>query len=108
MEDPAFAAPQTLLTIDDVAGWLNVHSRTVKRLIARRELAIKVAGATRLDPEDVRAYLEGRRVAEAVEAPRSLRRPLREARRQVAHIRWHLTATPDELEKLQVREGPEA
>jgi excisionase family DNA binding protein len=81
MEDAAaFAVPEPLLTIDDVADWLNVHSRTVKRLIARRELlAIKVAGATRLDPEDVRAYLEGQRVPEAAEALRSSRRPLRVA-----------------------------
>ena len=43
-----------LLTIDQTATLLNVHTRTVSRMIGRDELrAVKVAGRWRIHPKDL-------------------------------------------------------
>jgi excisionase family DNA binding protein len=47
------------MTYAQTAEWLNVSKRTVERLVERRELVpIRVGADPRLDPADVRAYLE--------------------------------------------------
>jgi excisionase family DNA binding protein len=47
-----------LLTIKDVAGRLNVHKRTVERIIDQGHLKpIWVRGQRRFEPEAVRAYI---------------------------------------------------
>jgi excisionase family DNA binding protein len=56
------AAPERLLTYAQTAEWLNVSKRTVERLVKRRELVpLRVGCEPRLDPAEVRAYLENSR-----------------------------------------------
>jgi excisionase family DNA binding protein len=48
-----------LLTLDDVAEHLQVSRRTVERLIAAGELAAtRIGAATRVHPDDLRAFVE--------------------------------------------------
>jgi len=50
---------EKLLSIKDVAGWLNVTTRTVMNLIERGELrGVKVGNRWRFEPDAVRAYLQ--------------------------------------------------
>ncbi len=52
-----------LLSIDDVAGLLNVSRKTVYRLISRGELpAMRVGERLRFRPSEIHEYLERRRV----------------------------------------------
>lgn len=52
-------APESLWTVDDVARYLNVSTRTVENLIAEGSLIpLRVRNARRFDPAAVRAYLE--------------------------------------------------
>jgi excisionase family DNA binding protein len=51
-----------LLLIDDVANGLGVSTRTVRRLIARRELvACRLGRSVRVHPDDLAAYINRRR-----------------------------------------------
>jgi excisionase family DNA binding protein len=51
-----------LLLIDQVAEGLGVSSRTVRRLIARRELvACRLGRSVRVHPDDLAAYIDRRR-----------------------------------------------
>jgi excisionase family DNA binding protein len=51
-----------LLLIDDVANGLGVSTRTVRRLIARRELvACRLGRSVRVHPDDLAAYVNRRR-----------------------------------------------
>ena len=53
-----------LLDIPDVAVRLKVSARSVEKLIEKGELvAITAAGARRVHPDDLAAYLEARRKA---------------------------------------------
>jgi excisionase family DNA binding protein len=48
--------------IDEVAENLGVSMRTVRRLIARRELvACRLGRSVRVHPDDLSAYIDGRR-----------------------------------------------
>lgn len=48
-----------LMTVKQVAEHLNVNPRTVLRLIERGDLkAIKVSSRWRVDPDDLRDYME--------------------------------------------------
>jgi excisionase family DNA binding protein len=54
--------PFRLLLIDQVAEGLGVSTRTVRRLIARRELvACHLGRSVRVHPDDLAAYIDGRR-----------------------------------------------
>ena len=49
----------SLLTIEAVADYLSVSPRTVRRLIADRDLrCVQVGGQKRIDPKDLEAYLK--------------------------------------------------
>ena len=51
---------EKLLAIKEAAHVMNVHPRTVNRMINRGELpAVKVAGRWRIKPEAVKALVEG-------------------------------------------------
>jgi excisionase family DNA binding protein len=51
-----------LLLIDQVAEGLAVSTRTVRRLIARRELvACRLGRSVRVHPDDLAAYIDRRR-----------------------------------------------
>jgi excisionase family DNA binding protein len=51
-----------LLLIDQVAMDLGVSKRTVRRLIARRELvACRLGRSVRVHPDDLAAYIDRRR-----------------------------------------------
>ena len=51
-----------LLLIDHVADGLGVSARTVRRLIARRELvACRLGRSVRVHPDDLAAYIDRRR-----------------------------------------------
>ena len=51
-----------LLLIDQVAEGLGVSTRTVRRLIARRELvACRLGRSVRVHPDDLAAYIDRRR-----------------------------------------------
>jgi excisionase family DNA binding protein len=51
-----------LLLIDQVAEGLGVSARTVRRLIARRELvACRLGRSVRVHPDDLAAYIDRRR-----------------------------------------------
>jgi excisionase family DNA binding protein len=51
-----------LLLIDHVAEGLGVSTRTVRRLIARRELvACRLGRSVRVHPDDLAAYIARRR-----------------------------------------------
>jgi excisionase family DNA binding protein len=51
-----------LLLIDQVAEGLSVSARTVRRLIARRELAARRFGrSVRVHPDDLAAYIDRHR-----------------------------------------------
>lgn len=48
-----------LLTLDQVAKYLSVSSRTVRRLIDDKELrCVKVGRQKRIDPKDLDAFLK--------------------------------------------------
>jgi excisionase family DNA binding protein len=54
--------PVSLLLIDQVAEGLGVSTRTVRRLIARRELvACRLGRLVRVHPEDLAAYVNRQR-----------------------------------------------
>ena len=57
------ATTEPLLTVDEVAQLTKLNSRTIRRLIARGELPSvrPVRGSVRVDPRDLRAYLDERR-----------------------------------------------
>ena len=51
-----------LLLIDEVAEGMGVSTRTVRRLIARRELvACRLGRSVRVHPDDLAAYIDRRR-----------------------------------------------
>ena len=50
----------TLLTVDDVAKWLNISPRTIRDWVYRKKIPhIKVHSCLRFDPEVIRLWLEG-------------------------------------------------
>ncbi len=52
-----------LLTVEQVAGRLNLRKETVRQEIADRNLAaVKIRSVWRIDPADLDAYLEARKV----------------------------------------------
>jgi excisionase family DNA binding protein len=53
----------SLLTVKDAAGCLQVSTRMIRKLLTERQLAfVKVGRRTRIDPEDIRAYVHARKV----------------------------------------------
>ncbi len=51
-----------LLTLEQVADYLSVSSRTVRRLIDDKQLrCIQVGRQKRFDPKDLEAYVKGNR-----------------------------------------------
>ena len=51
-----------VMTVREVAAFLNVHEKTVYRLAQRRELpAFKVAGAWRFKREDIDLWIESQK-----------------------------------------------
>ena len=57
--DKEKTAPASLLTLEQVADYLSVSSRTVRRLIADEALrCVQVGRQKRLDPKDLAAYLK--------------------------------------------------
>lgn len=51
--------PDRMLSIAEVAEYLNISAKTVYRLIEKGELpALKVGARWRFKPEDLEAYLE--------------------------------------------------
>jgi excisionase family DNA binding protein len=64
-----------LLGIDDVAQWLGVEVGFVRRLIAQRRIPfVKIGRYVRFDPEDVSAWIDGRRVTPDRLSDRPIRR----------------------------------
>ena len=62
MENERQTAVARLLLIDEVAEGLGVSTRTVRRLIARRELvACRLGRSVRVHPDDLAAYIDRRR-----------------------------------------------
>jgi excisionase family DNA binding protein len=62
--------PEPLLSVREVAEWLNVSADCVYRLVAARELPhCRVGKAIRFERRDVAAYLEAHRVAAAIKTP---------------------------------------
>ncbi len=62
-----------LLTVPEVAQELAIHPKTVRRLVARGELAaVKIGAAVRVRPADVDAFVDEHRVQHGVRrhAPR--------------------------------------
>ena len=56
--DKEKTAPASLLTLEQVADYLSVSSRTVRRLIADKALrCVQVGRQKRFDPKDLAAYL---------------------------------------------------
>lgn len=54
------------MTVRDVAGYLNVHEKTVYRLAQRGDLpGFKVAGAWRFRPEDLEKWVAAQMTAES-------------------------------------------
>jgi excisionase family DNA binding protein len=52
-----------LLTVSEVAEDLAIHPKTVRRLVARGELAaVKIGAAVRVHPADVDAFVDEHRV----------------------------------------------
>ena len=52
-----------LLTVDDMAALLKVSKATIYRMVESRLIAVvRLPRGLRFDPEDVRAFLRGRRV----------------------------------------------
>lgn len=59
---PSGASLEALLKIEDVASFLNLSPRTVRRLVATRQLrCIRVGRALRFDSADVFRFVAGRR-----------------------------------------------
>jgi len=53
-------ATNRLLTLDQVARYLSVSNRTVRRLIAEQELRVIAVGRQkRIDPKDLEAIVKG-------------------------------------------------
>ena len=66
------AEPIRLLTITEVADWLGVNVRHVRRLVAERRIPfLKWGHLLRFDPDEVRAWLDAARVRGTVDATRS-------------------------------------
>jgi excisionase family DNA binding protein len=62
MENERQTAVARLLMIDQVAEGLGVSTRTVRRLIARRELvACRLGRSVRVHPDDLAAYVDRHR-----------------------------------------------
>ena len=56
-----------LLTVSEVAVDLAIHPKTVRRLVARGELAaVKIGAAVRVHPADVDAFVDEHRVQSGV------------------------------------------
>ena len=56
-----------LLTVSEVAEELAIHPKTVRRLVARGELAVvKIGAAVRIHPADVDAFVDEHRVQNGV------------------------------------------
>jgi excisionase family DNA binding protein len=54
--------PEPLLTLPQVAEFLAVSERTVKRLAAKRSLhCVRIGRSVRFDPSDVRRWVETRK-----------------------------------------------
>ena len=61
---------ERLLTVEQVADWLQVNEQTIRRWLREGELTgVPFGGRTgwRISEEDVRAFLERRRAAEGSE-----------------------------------------
>ena len=62
MKNERLQPSSRLLLTDQVAMDLGVSARTVRRLIARRELvACRLGRSVRVHPDDLAAYIDGRR-----------------------------------------------
>ncbi len=65
IEDGADAVrgePERLLTITQVASYLQLSARTVRRLVAMRQLrCVRLGRSVRFDPADVFRFVAGRR-----------------------------------------------
>jgi excisionase family DNA binding protein len=58
------------LTIDQLAGHLGVTPRHVRRLVAERRVPfVKVGYFVRFDPQDIRVWVQSRRVDSSLSAP---------------------------------------
>ncbi len=62
---------ERLLTLDEAAEVLHVHKRTIERLVAARRLTVvRFRGAVRVDPADLRDFIDSHREqAEPVTRP---------------------------------------
>ena len=57
------AMPTALLAIDDVAQLLGISTKTVRRLIERRDLsAIRVGSQLRIDQRDLEDFIRNQRI----------------------------------------------
>ena len=67
---PGTAMRPPFLNVDELAAWLGIEVVFVRRLIAERRIPfVKVGRLVRFDPEEIAAWIDGRRVA--VEEQRS-------------------------------------
>jgi excisionase family DNA binding protein len=52
-----------LINVDELAGWLGIEVVFVRRLIAERRIPfVKIGRLVRFDPEEITAWIDGRRV----------------------------------------------
>jgi excisionase family DNA binding protein len=65
-----------LLDVEELAQWLGVEQGFVRRLIAERRVPfVKIGKFVRFDPDEIRAWVDGRSVQ--VQAPSSRQRTFR-------------------------------
>ena len=51
------------VNVDELAGWLGIEVVFVRRLIAERRIPfVKIGRLVRFDPEEITAWIDGRRV----------------------------------------------
>jgi len=55
-------APQPLLTVSDLAGMLQVHEKTIRRMVARRSIpCVRFGSRVRFDLSDLLRWIEARK-----------------------------------------------
>ncbi len=55
----------SLLSIEQLAGWLGVTDRFIRRLVAERRIPfLKIGKFIRFDPADIEPWLDSQRVVE--------------------------------------------
>jgi excisionase family DNA binding protein len=60
---------EPLLSIDEAAGLLGISPRGLYRLLGRSDLvAVKVGNCTRIEPRELRRFIEARRIRPTEEA----------------------------------------